>query len=146
MAYCVYSDVAKLLLGMTIDGSSKVTSTDVTNIIIDVDAWIDAMLSRYYSVPITGTESLKILAVISKYASAAEILRRVTAGITGTKTDNKTGKEYQKKADDMISAIQENTLRLADATKSSESGIVLTGEYDENGEEREPKFKIDDKF
>uniref|UniRef100_A0A6M3IS18 Uncharacterized protein n=1 Tax=viral metagenome TaxID=1070528 RepID=A0A6M3IS18_9ZZZZ len=147
MAYSVYTDVTKLLLGMSFSESTgKILTGDITNIIVDVDNWIDAMLSNYYSVPITGTESLLIIKIISKYAAAAEVLRRVTAGIQGTKTDNKTGKEYQKRADDMLSAIQIGTMELTDATKTNASNIVRTGKYDATGELRTAKIKIDEVF
>jgi len=49
---------------------TAVTTEDVDEFILEADAEIDSKLVKFYTVPITGTEALKIVGQISKYKVA----------------------------------------------------------------------------
>ena len=62
MAYCLYTDVQKIIKWTTFSATSKVTTSDITNFFIpEADAYIDAKLERVYVVPITDSDDITIL-------------------------------------------------------------------------------------
>ena len=74
MAYTTKALVQSMFRNLKVEATGTViTDDEITQFIEDADAWIDAKLKRYYEVPITGTESLKIVGVISRYRVAHTI-------------------------------------------------------------------------
>lgn len=132
MAYATKSDVASLFRDITFDTDNAVTGTEVTNIITEVEAEINALLYDHYVVPITGIESLKIMKMISRY-KAAHVVKTIleTNEQTSDKVqDNQTNLE--KKANDLLKKIIptwdekccewiDPVLKLTDATRKGTS-------------------------
>ncbi len=143
MPYSTKDDVALLLKGMTFSSITKITDAEVTDMITARDAWIDGKLSEIYQTPITGTESLKILKIISKYFVAAEVVDIV---ITATGKDNPVAKRWTDFANQMLDEIISGDLDLSDAARAGISDLTRTGKFDESGEEREPKFFLDKEY
>jgi hypothetical protein len=84
MAYATLANVQALIKWVTFSASSKVTSTEVTDMhIVEADAYIDSKLCKKYQVPITNATDLKVLQFISTRLAAvkiAEILVLQTSG------------------------------------------------------------------
>jgi len=84
MAYATLANIQALIKWVTFSASSKVTSTEVTDIhIAEADAYIDSKLGKKYQVPITNATDVKILQFISARLAAvkiAEILVLQTSG------------------------------------------------------------------
>lgn len=71
MAYTTVAKVKSMFRNIKFDSSSSaVTESEVDQFIADADVWIDAVLDPYYVTPITGTNSLKIVDMISKYIAS----------------------------------------------------------------------------
>ena len=79
--------------------NTAITTEEVDQFIIDADAWIDNVLAPYYVLPITGTESLKILDTISRY--------RVAHTIKGIL-------ELTKQVSDKVQDVQGNLLKQSE--------------------------------
>jgi hypothetical protein len=78
MAYADLADVQALMAQITIDGSSRPTSTQVTNVIIpQVSAEIDGVLAaRGLTVPVTTPAYfLEALTLLNAMGSAAAVIR-----------------------------------------------------------------------
>lgn len=75
MAYAVYADVQRYLAQWTeLDGSSQVTSSDVTEFITDTEALINSRLSKCgYTVPATGTDDIALLRGIVSQVVAIKV-------------------------------------------------------------------------
>lgn len=74
MAYTTKALVQSMFRNLKIEVTGTVVTDDeVAQFIEDADAWINAKLKTYYTVPITGLESLKIVGVISRYRVAHTI-------------------------------------------------------------------------
>lgn len=65
MSYCTYSDVAKEFKSITFSSSTAVTDSQVTAFIAQADAVINAKIGLKYAMPITDTDALTILKMIS---------------------------------------------------------------------------------
>jgi len=144
MAYCVNTDVTAMFPGMTFSASgTKITTGQIDTWIVEFSAIIDGQIVGVYVVPVTGTESLKVLKEICRHYVAAQVMDILTAGASGR--DNPVAERWRKYALDMLDKIISGDVVLTDATKVK-SDITLTGKLDEDGEEREPYFKIDQKF
>jgi hypothetical protein len=75
MAYTTKTKIEAMFREIGIDASSTVVSdNDITNWISEADAEIDSALFKFYEVPITGVESLKIVSKISTLKVAHLIL------------------------------------------------------------------------
>jgi len=80
MAYTTLAKIKSMFRKIAIEAdtgteanNTAITEEEVTEFMTDADALIDAILAQYYVTPITGTESLKLLDVVSKYLVADTI-------------------------------------------------------------------------
>lgn len=118
MAYSVTSDVASEFKKITFDANSSVTSTEVTEFISQIDAWIDGVLTSKYETPVTGTESLKILKMISIGLTVQRLIPilRVKTGVENLDQDTQS---VVSRAQDLLKDIKKNDLILTDAVKKT---------------------------
>ena len=109
MAYTSLAQIKSMFRGITIasdtgDESTNtvITTEDVTQFIADADAEIDARISDYYTTPVTGTEALKYLNVISKYKVA-----HIINGILHTDSERDINQESSLgvKADKLLESL-----------------------------------------
>ena len=71
MAYTTKDKVKSLFRDIDIQATgTAIVETELDEFISDADVEIDSKLYPYYVTPITGTESLKIVGMISKYKAA----------------------------------------------------------------------------
>ena len=109
-----------------------VTTEEVDEMISEVDAEIDAKLSDHYEVPITGTESLKIIGKISrlKVAHLIKTILESTAELSDRNQEVQTNLE--KKAEKMLMDViprwdekccewVDPIMQLTDATRTEKS-------------------------
>ncbi len=77
MAYTTVAQVKSMFRSLKIESANTaVITSEVDGWISAQDAIIDAKLGSYYETPITGTESLKIIELISRY-KVAHIIKTV---------------------------------------------------------------------
>ena len=132
MAYCTNSDVASLFREITFSSDTAVTDTEVDDIITEVDAEINGLLYDHYEVPIVGTESLKIMKMISRY-KAGHLVKTILE--TNEQTSDKVQEiqtNLEKKANELLKKIIptwdekccewiDPILKLSDATRKATS-------------------------
>jgi len=66
---------------------TAVTQEDVAEFILEADAEIDSKLTKFYEVPITGAEALKIVGQISKY-KVSHVIKTILESTTQTSDHN----------------------------------------------------------
>jgi len=114
MAYCTNSDVQAEFKKLNFD-SSGITSAEVDEFINQEDAYIDGVISQKYDVPVTASESLKILKTISIHLVAYRV-KAILAVKTGIEATDQGGENSLKAmADQKLTQIVEGKLRLRDA-------------------------------
>ena len=124
MAYCTASDVQSEFKKLTVGASTPVTSTEITEFIVQADALINARLANRWITPITGTESLSIIKMISILLVKERIEK-----ILSVKTGKPEGSQEQDEpAQDtglgMLNQIMDGKLLLTDATlANSKDGV-----------------------
>lgn len=139
MAYTTVDKVKSLFRRLEINaatGTSSldtvVTTEEVDEFILEVDAEIDAKLSDHYTVPITGVEALKIVGKISrmKVAHMIKTILETTGQLSDRSQEVQTNLEL--KADKMLKETipiwdskccewVDPILQLTDATRIAKS-------------------------
>ena len=137
----MFRDIAIEIATGDPDTETSVTAEDVTQFIEDADSEIDMVLSDYYVTPISGVESLKYIAVISKYkvAHVIKTILETTSQISDREQEVQTN--LGKKADKLLYALVPSLVNgklvdpvvsLSDATKklnSPENASVFGHNY-----------------
>jgi len=124
MAYSVLADVQSEFKDIEFTATTKITSTEITDpFILQADAEINARIGLRYVVPITGTESLKIMKMLSVWITADRI-SKILRIKTKTEEDTTAEKSLRQMANELIDKIVAGTFLLSDATlKSSANGF-----------------------
>ncbi|NOS67911.1 MAG: hypothetical protein HOO67_06160 [Candidatus Peribacteraceae bacterium] len=145
MAYAVAADVAKLLPGMTFSDTTKVTTADLTEILSQVEAMVDAALQNIYTVPITGSAALKVVKMLVTHKAAAMVIERTDQ--QGDKVHPKAA-AWNKTFTDWLDLLEKETVRLTDApiVNTQAERCISTGALDSDGNERLPSFTMDQVF
>lgn len=116
MAYSTYSDVQKLFTGITFSASTPVTTTEITSIIVEVDAMIDARLRARYTVPITDTDDLPALRYISARFAAQEVwdilYSETMAGANPNAPQEGASRLWERRAEALLSKIESGEVPL----------------------------------
>lgn len=73
MAYSTIADIESLIKWTTFSTTSKVTTSEVTEYIVEADTYINSKLERIYNVPITDSDDIEILKYISSRFAAVEV-------------------------------------------------------------------------
>lgn len=109
---------------LTVSATTAVTTTKLAQFIVDADAEINSRLGVKYSTPISGTESLVMVAMIATFLVKDRVLE-ITKVKTGDDKTSQTGsKSYRDKALDLINDIASGKILLTDATlKTSADGV-----------------------
>lgn len=112
MAYTTLAQIKSMFRGIDIiaDTGDEATNTviteeEVTQFITDADIEIDAKLNEYYVTPITGTESLKYINVISKYKVAHIMKTILEAQSENSDRQQDVQTNLGKKADELLNAL-----------------------------------------
>jgi len=129
MAYATATDIEAEFKNITFDTSSAITETEVTEYINQEEAYINAIVSNRYEIPITGNEARKIL----KNISIACVAYRV-AKVLNLKKDVPIPEKFvpqainegaaYREAKKKLEMIQKGKVILDDATAlSSQQGV-----------------------
>lgn len=104
MVYCTTADVQNFFLDITFTDASKVTLTDVADIITEKSDYLDGRLKGIYQTPITGSQSLSIVKHCVEHLCASEIWARMRpAGLPREETN--WAWSWNKEAEAMITRI-----------------------------------------
>jgi len=123
MAYSTNSDVQSEFKNLTYS-SGGITSAEVDEFIDQEDAFIDGIVGRKYTTPITGTYALRIIKNISIQLVTSRIKRilAVKTGIPETEQDSSGNLFGQAKT--KLDDIAAGRLLLSDATLGNTSDGV----------------------
>lgn len=139
MAYCAVADIQKYYRKIVFSGTSDITNTDVDAFITNADAEIDATLQKFYVTPITGTESLKLMKLISEKLVVGEVDRVLREG--KAKIDEKENYvDFKKEGHDLLKDILKGNIKLIDA-KYIGSGV--SDYFSSSGVTNEVQFEKD---
>ncbi len=121
MAYSTFAQVSSEFKSITFSATTEVTSTEITRFIEEADAEIDSFVGRKYVVPITQSESLKIMRMLSIWLVAdrvREIMQMKDVGIEKLKQGVRAPNSA-KRARDMLDKIVDGEIKLSDASLST---------------------------
>lgn len=130
MAYTDITAIQGEFKSVTFSATTAVTTDDIARFISEEEAFLDAHVGTIYTTPVTGTEALKIMKLMSTLLVKARILDILEVK-TG-KTDEDQGGGAAEKLRDRIlnedtgilSLIKKKLFLLSDATLVSSSGGV----------------------
>lgn len=106
------------------DSPTAVTTQHVYSYLADADAEINSRLSVKYTTPISGTESLVVMAMIETWLVKHRILERIKVHTGDDKTSQTGTQTYRKMAMDLINEIVSGKVLLTDATlKTTADGV-----------------------
>lgn len=135
MAYCTSADVAAEFKFLTISSSSAVTTTVVTEFISQADAYLNSRVGLKYIVPITGTESLKIMKRLSIWFTAARIKDLITVKLGQPIGEQQTREgDLYKMVNDELDLIVKGLLLLSDSTSATTADGVRSFDVDDSQE------------
>lgn len=131
MAYSSSTDIQNELKGINLsDAAAALQTAQVDSFIAQGDAEIDGKLSTKYATPITGNNSLLIVKTISTYLALARCWNFLKIKTAEKNQDQSTGEDYYKRAQAMISDVQDGHLLLSDATLRQSANGVRSGQVD----------------
>lgn len=125
MAYAADTDIQAEFKSITFSGNASVSTADVTEFISQEEAALNAAVSTVYATPITSTNGVKIMKLMTTLMVKARIM-----DILPVKTGNADVEQgnpadaLRERVGDMLKRILNKTLLLADATLSETSGGV----------------------
>jgi len=156
MAYTTVDKVKSMFRKISVkaDTGDEKTNTvltieEVDEFILETDAMIDCRLEKYYTVPITGVESLKIVGMISKFFVAETVKGILKVDVRSDKTQDvqgNLGKKAEKLLNDLLPMFNKTAKRweaalciLSDANSLSsppDSGSVFSTQVPVNTNDR----------
>lgn len=134
MAYCAVSDIQAEFKSLTINSTSLVTTTSVTQFIVEADALINAYVSTRWTTPITGdAQSVALMSLFSRTLVADRI-----RGILANKQQTNTDANQQVKSDgystknvmQALQAIQSGNMQLTGAQLLLGNAGFFSNNYD----------------
>lgn len=119
-SYCTLTDVQALIKSFTIDSTTNVTDTEVTNDIIpEVSRQIDERLGKFYATPITGTDALVTVNRIAKWMAAAEVADRIY--LSQAPSESSQSKTWRTLAESDLTRLVKGDIILTDATPTDDT-------------------------
>jgi len=119
MAYCTEADVKIEFKNILWDTPGGIASTTITEWCDQESAIIDSYLSKVYTVPITGTQSLKTVKKIAIMLVSCRVKKTLQVKEIPPATQDQVGEDC-KKAYELLESLVEMELLLSDA-------IVIVG-------------------
>lgn len=118
MAYCTSADIQAMIKDPTFTSATKVTLSEISDIIDQMDDLINARLNTIYVTAITGAKSLKIMKLVSQLLTSAEVWRRLKpANLPQGETS--LSAQWDSRAEKILSAIVKGDMQLEDAEQIS---------------------------
>jgi predicted metal-dependent hydrolase len=126
MAYTTEDKIKAMFRNIDIGANTAVTTTEVATFIEEADAYIDSKLYDYYETPVTGTESLKILSVISTYFVAHRIKTILELNKQNSDKNQEVQTNLQKIAEKMLNDLIPQTKMCGGKCVTTEPILKLT--------------------
>ena len=124
MAYSTVALVISEFKSITIDSTTQVTDTEVTQWIVEADAYIDGRIGLLYTTPVTASISLEILKSISIGLVAQRVAYAMEIKSITAKGDQYVPKNLIEQAEKRLEMIVNRQLLLSDADeRSTQSGV-----------------------
>lgn len=133
MSYCTTTDVTNEFRKLALNDET-VSTTKVTAWITQADAYINGKLGLRYQVPITGTESLKIVGLIATWLVAGRVKDTLEIQSGSPKAEQSTKGDLGAKAEKMLKEIVAGEMKLSDATLATSADGVRSFNVDESEE------------
>lgn len=121
MAYAVTSDVASEFKNVEFTAQTPVTATEVTAFITQADGEINGYVGKVYTIPITGTESLAVMKMISVWLVAHRV-SQILQVKTVTEETETGAKSLREQALELLDKIVKREFVLTDAPLLSSTG------------------------
>ncbi len=123
MAYCLAADIESEFkdISFSVAGSLLATA-EVTAIIAQHDAFIDSYLANLYETPITGTQALLIMKMLSVALTKIRVIDILEMrGVQASKSQVKETMKYDQ-VTKYLENLQKGKNKLTDATLVSSTG------------------------
>lgn len=121
--YCSVNEIRYLFEENEVDGDPPISDAEIINIITDVDAEIDAVLSRRYTTPFTSVPQL--ISTISQFKSIAEAMQRILMGANGALIKPDVMKYYRDKGEKMLEDLRTGRLEITGSRRLQMSATTL---------------------
>jgi hypothetical protein len=145
--YAAQADIEVMLKNVNfVEGTNKITPTDVTTLCTEKTAYINSRISSKYATPITDTQMLLVLKIICKLFVSAEIIRTIKEAVGMDSEEKSMVSSWEKRAEDMIEKIRNGETVFEDVTTNKTVNLRMTGTTDSSGNAREPKMTMDMEF
>lgn len=144
MAYSVTADVQRLIKWITFGDTSKLTSSDITAIIAEVDAAIDGQIGQIYSVPVSNATDVKIVGYASARLAAYEAAKILINQAGGDLPQ--AVEEWKSDAEKRVAAVLERRIMLENTSRrtiSTGQGIYSHTAHHVDRKERTWKIGTD---
>lgn len=132
--YCQLSDIqADFANSVSFDANSKVTDTDVNNLIASESIYIDSSIVAKYQVPVVEVDSPKAFALLKRICvfRVSDRIRNILEIKTGNDDINQDVKGESRTPNDDLKKIIDGKLRLIDALIASSDDGLAYGVRDE---------------
>lgn len=124
MAYCTTADIASEFKNLTVDATTPITSSEVTEYIDQVSNYMDGVIGVRYTVPVTiGTSPLSYSML--KWVCIQLVSQRVKKILrikTGEENIDQETRADAKRAEEILKQIAKGDILLSDATVSNQNG------------------------
>lgn len=121
--YCSISEIRYLFEENEVDGDPPITDAEITKIITNADAEIDAALCRRYTTPFTSAPQL--INTISQFKSTAEAMQRILMGANGALIKPEAMKYYKDKGEKMLEDLRTGRLEVAGSMRLQMAATTL---------------------
>ncbi len=109
--YCSVDEIRAIFDENDIGSEPVITDDEITKIITDVDAEIDAALCRRYTTPFSDLPQL--IQTISKFKSIAHVMRDILRGSNGALIKPEVMNYYEKKGEALLEDLRTGRLEIA---------------------------------
>lgn len=120
MAYSTVANVQSEFKALTIDGSSPLTTTEVTEFISQADTEIDAYIGTKYSTPVSSSTapiSIILLRQLSTWLTAHRVQEKLQVKSVSQEVDQEgNAVSLRQRAIAILEKIQKGQITLSDAT------------------------------
>lgn len=126
MSYAVYTDIQSEFKSIDFTASNSVLSTtEVTEFITQEEALLDGEVSQIYEIPVTGTQAISIMKLMTILMVKARIVDILVVK-TGTSSPDQgsSGDALRTRCKDLLEKIMKKVILLPEATLLSSSGGV----------------------
>lgn len=125
MAYTTSDDIVAEFKDIVFSSATSVTLTNISEFIVQEEAYLDAELATIYVVPITDTPATTVMKMLSTFLVKARVLDILQVKTSVAKVDQGySSKFYRDRVDSILEKIKKKKMILEGATLLESSGGV----------------------